>query len=163
MNIDLPYNPMERHIASALSGFVRELRLVDLSHYIGYVHNEKHNCLADIVVEAAKLYFAPGFIRFEDVAGANADWGSESSISLNISLNGSRARIFVNISIFEEYATVKLVYTSPHLQNADTQDLEDFCCRELAENYIGRRRLSQLVNQTAVSSQPDRLRQGFGV
>lgn len=138
MHEAIAHQNIERHIASALSGFVNELRLVDFAHYVRYVEMGMHDCLSDIVNEASMLFFSPGYLQLENVSNTSADWGTPASVSLNISINGAIARSFVNITILDTYAQIKLIYTSPRPNYENHSDLENFLCKELAENYLGK-------------------------
>lgn len=138
------HSRVEARLAATLHGFVAELRLVDLSHYVSYIQMDRFDCLADIVGEASQLYFAPGFLRLEEVASAISDWGTEPSVSLNISFNGTHARNIVNIVIYDTYATIKLLHTSVTASDLNQTELEEYCYREIEENYLGKSPLQNM-------------------
>ncbi|WP_018689939.1 hypothetical protein [Ahrensia kielensis] len=138
MNEITTHSKIETQLAATMRGFIGELRLVDLAHYVSYIQMDRFDCLADIVGEASQLYFAPDFLQLEKVASVSSDWGTEASVSLNISFNGARARNVVNIVLYDTYATIKLLHTTSANSDISQQDLEDSCCREIEENYLGK-------------------------
>lgn len=138
MNEITSHSKLETQLAAILRGFISELRLVDLSHYVSYIQMDRFDCLTDIVGEASQLFFAPGFLHLEEVASVTSDWGTEPSVSLNISFKGAYAKNIVNIVMYDAYATVKLLHTSSIYVDMSQQEIEDSCCRDIEENYLGK-------------------------
>lgn len=136
MLIESKHPNLEACIASALGGMVRELRFVDLSHYIGYAHMEKFNCIKDVVISAAEFYFQPGFVRFEDVTQTSANWGEAAFVSLQISFDCLAARNFVNIVLHDTHAEIVLAYTDRNPLYDDAEQMEAICCREIDLNLL---------------------------
>jgi hypothetical protein len=152
MNEMTLHSKIEAQLAATLRGFIAELRLVDLSHYIGYIQMERFDCLTDIVEEASQLFFAPGFLHLEKVASAASDWGTEPYVSLNISFNGARACNIANIVLYDTYATIKLLHSSSIDSGLSDEEIEDSCRREIEENYLGKVPLSALERLPALGS-----------
>lgn len=136
MLVESKHPELEMCIASALGGMVRELRFVDLAHYISYAQMEKTNCIRDVVISAAEFYFQPGFVRFEDVTKTSANWGEAAYVSLQVSLDCLVARNFVNIVLHEDHAEICLAYTDTDPNFNDTDQLEAICSREIDLNLL---------------------------
>lgn len=136
MLVESKYPNIETCIASALGGMVRELRFVDLSHYIGYAQMEKFNCIKDVVISAAEFYFQPGFVRFEDITQTSANWGEAAFVSLQISFDCLAARNFVNIILHDTHAEIVLAYTDRNPLYDDAEQMEAICCREIELNLL---------------------------
>ena len=103
---------LEPHVASAIASLAAELRLVDISDYIAYLRMEQFSCIADIVREAADLYFTPGFVRFDMDGEASADWGAAPEVTLMLVIDSARAKAHVALKLCTDHAEVKLGYVN---------------------------------------------------
>ncbi|MFZ2100360.1 MAG: hypothetical protein WAU86_07335 [Oricola sp.] len=103
---------LEPHVASAIASLAAELRLVDISDYIAYMRMEQFSCIADIVREAADLFFTPGFVRFDMDGEASADWGAAPEVTLMLVINSARATAHVALKLCTDHAEVKLGYVN---------------------------------------------------
>lgn len=103
---------LEPHLAEAISSLAAELRLVDISDYIAYLRMEQYGCVADIVRDAADLYFTPGYIEFGMDGEAAAEWGTAPEVTLMLVINSVRAKTHVALKLCEHHAEIKLGYVS---------------------------------------------------
>jgi hypothetical protein len=152
MLVESKHPKLEECIASALGGMVRELRFVDLSHYIGYAQMEKFNCIKDVVISAAEFYFQPGFVRFEDITQTSANWGEAAFVSLQISFDCIAARNFVNIVLHDTHAEIILAYTDRNPLYDDPEQIEAICCREFDLNLLRKPIMHQHTGQLQCSN-----------
>lgn len=152
MLIESKHPKLEECIASALGGMVRELRFVDLSHYIGYAQMEKFNCIKDVVISAAEFYFQPGFVRFEDITQTSVNWGEPAFVSLQISCDCLAARNFVNIILHDNYAEIILAYTDRNPSYDDLEQMEAICCREIELNLLRKPIMHESANYWQISN-----------
>lgn len=103
---------LEPHVARAISSLAAELRLVDISDYIAYLRMEQYGCVADIVRDAADLYFTPGYVDFAMDGEVSAEWGSAPEVTLMLVINSARAKAHVALKLCEQHAEIKLGYVN---------------------------------------------------
>lgn len=110
----------ERIIASALQPVATELRMVDLHHWIAYIHNGDDANLRDLVVSSAELHFKPGAIDFSGFAESVTGWADSPEIHLNIELNLDEVTAFLQLKLRNTSASVDLLALSG---DTDSDDL----------------------------------------
>jgi hypothetical protein len=103
---------LEPYVAKAISGLAAELRLVDIADYIAYLRMERYGCIADIVRDAAELYFTPGYIEFAMDGEASAEWGTAPEVTLMLLINSARAKAHIALKLCEHHAEIKLGYVN---------------------------------------------------
>ena len=131
---------LEPHVASSIGSLAAELRLVDIADYIAYLRMEQFGCIADIVRDAADLYFTPGYIQFGMDGEASADWGAAPEVTLMLIINSARAKAHVTLKLCTDHAEVKLGYVSFDEHIADRHDRVGLFASDIAMNRIGARR-----------------------
>jgi hypothetical protein len=130
---------LEAFIADAISHLAAELRLVDLADYIAYMRMERHAYIADIVRDAAELYFMPGFVEFGMDGETATDWGSPAAVTLELVLRGFRTRTHIALTLCEEHAEVKLGYIDLAHGFEGRADHADLLIDDIVDNTLGYR------------------------
>jgi len=132
---------LEPHVARAISSLAAELRLVDISDYIAYLRMEQYGCVADIVRDAADLYFTPGFVEFAMDGEASAEWGEAPEVTLMLIINSARAKAHVALKLCEQHAEIKLGYVNFTAEFETRHDRVLMLLEDIANNrmdYRGR-------------------------
>jgi hypothetical protein len=128
---------MENTVADALAPLAAELRLVDMGDYIAYLRMERFGCIADIVRNAAELYFAPGYVEFNMDGEATADWGAPLEVTLMLVIRGARANAHVALKLCEFHAEVKLGYIDITPEFSAEYDRALALENDIADNRLG--------------------------
>ena len=137
---------METCVAEAIANLVAELRLVDIADYIAYLRMERFGCIADIVHNAAELYFTPGFIEFGMDGEAVAEWGAPPEVTLMLILNSCQARVHVALKLCVDHAEVKLGFIDFAANGVNPSNRAGLLADDIASNMIGvRGRLKRML------------------
>jgi hypothetical protein len=102
----------EKILAESIGGLVRELRLVDVQHYVAFITLERFCNIADIVDSAAEHFFAPGFLKMGTGAEVSMDWAAAPAITLDLIMQPSGAKAYFSVTMKADNATVSLDYLS---------------------------------------------------
>lgn len=145
---------LEPHLARAISSLAAELRLVDISDYIAYLRMEQYGCVADIVRDAADLYFTPGFVEFGMDGEASAEWGAAPEVTLMLVINSARAKAHVALKLCEHHAEIKLGYINFATEFEARSDRVHLLLEDIAENRMNWR--GQLSQTWQFMPPPDR-------
>lgn len=120
----------ERLLAEALQPVATELRLVDLQHWIAYIHNGDAANLRDLIVSSAELYFRPGAVDFAGFADSVTNWCDNPVILLNIEMMLDEMTAFLQLKLRPNNASVDLLALSGGTEDAE---LPDRLARALSE------------------------------
>lgn len=147
---------LEPHVARAISSLAAELRLVDISDYIAYLRMEQYGCVADIVRDAAELYFTPGYIEFGMDGEASAEWGAAPEVTLMLVINSARAKAHVALKLCEHHAEIKLGYVNFAHECEVREDRVRLLLDDIANNRTDyRARLFRPWQNTGFSALPN--------
>lgn len=130
---------LEPFLANAISSLAAELRLVDISDYIAYLRMEQYGCVADIVRDAADLYFTPGFVEFGMDGEASAEWGAAPEVTLMLVINSARATTHVALKLCEHHAEIRLGFVNFSAELETRHDRVDLLVQDIDENRMRRR------------------------
>jgi hypothetical protein len=126
----------EKILAESIGAFVRELRLVDVQHYVAFITLERFSNIADIIDSAAEHFFAPGFLKMGMGAEANLDWASAPAITLDLTMQPSGAKVFFSVTLKADSANVCLDYLSFETGDDDPARNTQFLKRAIEVNTI---------------------------
>ncbi len=99
-------------VADAIREVVSELRMVDVAHYVAYIHLERFASVADIVESAAELYFHPGTLRLGHGGEVHLDWTGTPRVVLDMELKPSGATVYFTLGMTSEHACVDVNYVA---------------------------------------------------
>jgi hypothetical protein len=102
----------EKILAESVGAFVRELRLVDVQHYVAFITLERLSNVADIVESAAEHFFAPGFLKMGTGAEISLDWASLPAVTLDLVMQPSGVTVYFSVTMTAGSADVNLDYIS---------------------------------------------------
>lgn len=102
----------EKILAQSIGGFVRELRMVDVQHYVAFITLERFCNIADIVDSAAEHFFAPGFLKMGMGAEVIVDWSTPPAVTLDLIMQPSGAKVYFSVCLEADSAAVTLDYLS---------------------------------------------------
>jgi hypothetical protein len=128
----------EKILAQSIGGFVRELRLVDVQHYVAFITLERFCNIADIVDSAAEHFFAPGFLKMGIGADVRMDWESAPAVTLDLIMQPSGAKVYFSVTLKADGATVSLDYLSFETGYGDSARNTQFLRRAIEINSIRR-------------------------
>jgi hypothetical protein len=128
----------EKILAESIGGFVRELRLVDVQHYVAFITLERFSNIADIIDSAAEHFFAPGFLKMGMGGEVTLDWGAAPAVTLDLIMQPSGAKIYFSVTLKADSATVSLDYLSFETGYEDPARNTEFLRRAIEINTIRR-------------------------
>ena len=103
------FQRLETEIAQAIKPVLRELRLVDVVDYIGYLRFEKHQNITDIFVSSAEQYFAPGFLSYREAGSVTVTWKQAPTIKLEAGISTPKASFRFAVHLQDETAFVEML------------------------------------------------------
>lgn len=132
---------LETFVANAISRLVAELRLIDIGDYIAYLRMEQFRGVADLVHNAAELYFTPGYVEFAMEGEAVTEWGRAPAATLMLRINSLMGRAHVAVKLCEDHAEVRLTYVDFAESIGASPDRVRLFAEDVAANMIGARHL----------------------
>lgn len=102
----------EEIIARAMTGVLRELRLVNVEYYVSFITLGLYDHIADLVNSAAEPYLVPGFLKFGQGGEASLDWQRQPAITLDLCLDAGNATVNFAVTLEAESAGVRIDYIS---------------------------------------------------
>lgn len=111
---------LEEMIIGALKPIIRELRMIEVSDFICYLHLNQHNHIGDIFDSACEQYFAPDFFAYRETGRASIDWGKAPTIHLDIMMNTPCYSFEFRLVLESDRASVQL----SRINENDHQDQE---------------------------------------
>src|SRR5690625_3376677 len=98
----------EMIIAKQVARILPELKLVDVSDYICYIHNEHFANICDIIDAATELHFFPHTLRFGNGGCYKLDWDSTPTISLDMEFSNLGVTVYFRLTLSAEIFHVQL-------------------------------------------------------
>lgn len=111
---------LEKIIMNAVKPVLRELRMIDVTDFISYLHFDQHYHITDIFVSACEQYFAPDFFAYREVGIACVDWGKAPTIELEVVMNTPSVPVEFALVLGADTASVRLRHT--YNLDCDNQD-----------------------------------------
>ncbi|MEM5585049.1 hypothetical protein WNZ15_21505 [Roseibium sp. AS2] len=71
-------------IASALTDFIEDLKLVDVVDFVAYIRTDQHGNIEELIKTSAELFFKDGSLRYSMAAQAEVEWDETPKISLDL-------------------------------------------------------------------------------
>ncbi|PVB62833.1 hypothetical protein DCO57_05480 [Labrenzia sp. 011] len=84
-------------IASALTDFIEDLKLVDVVDFVAYIRTDQHGNIEELIKTAAELYFKEGSLRYSMAAQADVEWETTPKISLDLEFFNRGAWIYFTV------------------------------------------------------------------
>lgn len=147
MLIEPNYKDHEPIVADALTGFIQEIRLIELADFVAYLRLERHSQLADLVSAAAEMYFAPQFLELGDGSYATLDWSEQASVYLNLVMQTAGASIYLTLTLEDERANVAINYIAYHVSCTEPEETKTLINRGISNNLIRPRVLGEAFGQ----------------
>lgn len=132
------FQRLEGEIATAIKPVLRELRLVDASDYIAYLHFGQHQHISDIFVSSTEQFFAPGFLGYREAGTATVSWSKLPLIRLEAGLSTPNATYRFAILMEDEAAYIEmLAIDRPESQQSESLDEIEELRRAIGINKVG--------------------------
>jgi hypothetical protein len=126
----------EKILAESIGAFARELRLVDVQHYIAFITLERFFNIADIIDSAAEHFFAPGFLKMGMGAQVSLDWATAPAVTLDLIMQPSGVNVYLSVTLRADGASVCLDYLSFETAHEDPELNTQFLRRAIEINTI---------------------------
>jgi hypothetical protein len=123
----------EKIIADALRPVASELRLVDAADLISLLRFERHAELAELVSEAAELYFMPGTVRLGGGGEYQLEWRGEPKIVLDLELHAPGATVYLRLTLQDETGGVEINHIDFDNSSRQAEEHAAFLAEALAE------------------------------
>jgi hypothetical protein len=122
-----------RALGEAVAAVGDELRLVDVAHYIAYIHNEQMASLQDIVSSSVELYFKPGTLTFGWAAGCEVDWTTLPTITLGMEFRHRDVWMVFELSLRAETTGVRIEHLVVSDSNATMSEVTERLIEAIAD------------------------------
>lgn len=131
-------NSLDREaiVADAIKEVVSELRMVDVTYYVAFIHLERFANVADIVDSAAELYFQPGTLKLGNGGEVHLDWTGSPRVVLDLELKPSGATVYFTLGMTDKHASVDVNYVSFDEPSAEPDDNTAFLQAALEQARI---------------------------
>lgn len=131
-------NSLDREaiVADAIKEVVSELRMVDVTYYVAFIHLERFANVADIVDSAAELYFQPGTLKLGNGGEVHLDWTGSPKVVLDLELKPSGATVYFTLGMTDKHASVDVNYVSFDEPAAEPDDNTAFLQAALEQARI---------------------------
>ncbi|GEP03169.1 hypothetical protein [Methylobacterium oxalidis] len=88
---------VERVFAAEIRDFIAELCLLDGGLLVGWVHNERHANIADLVASSAEPFFKEATLAYADAADVRLDWGRSLQVVLDMEFVTQPVTVFFKL------------------------------------------------------------------
>lgn len=95
-------------LSQNLRDVVAELYLVDPGIFVGYIANNLHANIEDIVESATELFFKPGTLRYSHAADCHFEWDQNPQITLDLEFVHSSTTVFFKLILQSFYVTIAI-------------------------------------------------------
>jgi hypothetical protein len=99
-------------IAHGIRELASELRLVEPTDYVAFVHGEQFGNIANIVSSAAELFFKPGTIFFGHSGDVDLKWGEPPSVMLDMEFRHASVNVYFRLILEALQAGVEVTYVN---------------------------------------------------
>ncbi|MGI9464896.1 MAG: hypothetical protein ACR2OM_13195 [Aestuariivirgaceae bacterium] len=123
----------EKILASALTGFAAELRMIDAVDLVADIRHERHNHLEDLINSSAELFFKQDTLRFSHDGEVDLKWDQPATVILSMEFSHMQVRAHFKLLIEAEQAGVQLEYLTDGSQDLEESDPEALLARALAD------------------------------
>ena len=97
-----------RLLADALADVVDEIRLIEPSDMIAYVHGRHWATIADLVESSTELFFREGALTFSCSATVDVGWTFPPAVSLDMEFQGDAVTAFFTLVLGAHDSVVDL-------------------------------------------------------
>jgi len=84
-------------IATALTEFIEDLKLVDVVDLIAYIRTDRHGNIEELIKTSAELFFKEGSLRYSMAAQADVEWERTPKVSLDLEFFNKGVWIYFTI------------------------------------------------------------------
>lgn len=102
----------ERALGDGLGEVATELRLVDVTDLIAYIHNDQLANLGDVVSSSVERFFKPDTLRYGKAAEIDLSWGSEPAIKIDMEFHHQEVSVYFSLLLESLRAGVEINYTN---------------------------------------------------
>lgn len=150
----------EKIIADALRPIASELRLIDAADLIALLRFERNAELAELVSEAAELYFVPGTIRLGGGGDYHLEWRGEPKIALDLELRLRGATVYLRLTLQDETGGIEINHIDFDKPSADPEGDAAFLAEALARAAFVPRSRSSMLPSLAPQDEAHEIRNG---
>ncbi|QDG77816.1 hypothetical protein [Labrenzia sp. PHM005] len=108
--VDLRNRKRQTAIAETLTGFIEDLKLVDVLDFAAYIRLEQHANIADLVKTSAELFFKEDTLRYSMAGQADLDWATRPQIKLDLEFLNKGVWIYFTVILASPDNSVTVSY-----------------------------------------------------
>ena len=97
-------------IAEALTGFIEDLKLIDVLDFAAYIRLDQHANIADLMKTSAELFFKEDTLRYSMGGQAELDWDSFPRIKLDLEFLNKGVWIYFTVILASPDNSVTVSY-----------------------------------------------------
>ncbi|MGY2047697.1 hypothetical protein [Methylobacterium sp. JK268] len=120
--------------AHEIRDFIAEFCLLDGSVLIGWVRDDRHGNIADLVASSAEPFYKEATLTYADAADVNFSWGRSPTVVLDMEFGAGSVTVFFKLVLDGTYVGVAI----DRILAASAPDLDiDRFARTLADARVG--------------------------
>ena len=95
-------------LLKGLAPFIDEVRLVDVVFLIGYIQNDKHANISDLLRSSAELIFRPGTLYYANCAIVEMDWDKLPVLFVDLIFRNAGVSVYLELQVGAQHAGVEM-------------------------------------------------------
>ena len=116
-------------VASGIREFAAELRLIEVSDLIAFIHDEKYANIEDLVNSSTELFFKQGTMNFAWAAALDVTWNDPPTIMIDMEFHHMSVSAFFTLTLKDTYGCIDI----KHIWFATPSFDEDYDTARLAD------------------------------
>lgn len=112
----------EKALADGLKEVASELRLIDATDLVAFIHTGQFGNISALVNSSTELYFRPDTIRFGNSGTVDLKWGGTPSISLDMEFHHMRVNVYFRLMLLAMNACIEIDYIRFDEASADPDE-----------------------------------------
>jgi hypothetical protein len=129
-------------VASGIREFAAELRLIEVSDLIAFIHGEKFANIEDLVNSSTELFFKQGTMNFAWAAALDVSWEEPPTILIDMEFHHMSISAFFTLALKSTHGCIDI----KHIWFATPSFDEDYDTARLADAMTDARRIPAVVD-----------------
>ena len=115
-------------VAGGIREFAAELRLIEVSDLIAYIHGEKFANIEDLVNSSTELFFKQGTMNFAWAAALDVTWNDPPTVMIDMEFHHMSISAFFTLTLKDKFGCIDI----KHIWFATPSADEDYDTERLA-------------------------------
>ena len=116
-------------VASGIREIAAELRLIDVSDLIAFIHGEQYANIEDLVNSSTELFFKEGTMSFAWAAALDVTWGEPPTVLIDMEFHHMSVSAFFTLALKNTHGCIDIKHiwfaTPSYDEEFDTSRLAD--------------------------------------